>query len=372
MRIAQIVPSLETRHGGPSVSVPKLSAALARLGHQVDLLTTGAETAPSEAKEAGLSVRHFPRARPDWICASPALKRHLASERYDIVHSHGLWLRTTHYAAQCAERLGVPHVISPRGMLNRWAWNHHRWKKELALRFIHPKAVDAARGWHATSRIEAEDIAALGFTQPVCLAANGVEPPTPAQATAATAYWKEACPDAFSRPTALFYSRFHHKKRVLELIDLWTQHAPRRWMLMLVGIPQEYSVSQIRGYVLQNSASDRVQVFDGSDAPAPYPAASLFLLPSHSENFGMVVAEALAWGLPVLVTDTTPWKAINDTDYGWCGPWEEYKDALLASLALGEETLRERGEAARAWAVREYSWDCTAATLAGFYESLLH
>ncbi len=370
MRIAQIVPSLEARHGGPSVSVPRLAAALARLGHEVELLTTDPKSGTEQTQASGLQVKTFARTFPDVACASSALRRHLATQRYDIIHSHGLWLRTTHYAAQRAAQLGVPHVISPRGMLNRWAWNHHRWKKNLATKLIHPGALRSASGWHATSQIEADDIGYLGYSQPVCLAANGVEPPTASQISSASAYWKENCPEAFGRPTALFYSRFHHKKRVLDLIDIWVKHAPKRWLLMLVGIPQEYSVEQLRGYVLQNSAGDRIQVFDGSEAPPPYPAASLFLLPSHSENFGMVVAEALAWGLPVLVTDTTPWRAINDTDYGWCGPWEQYRDALLASLALGEETLRERGGSARSWAAREYSWDRTAAALAAFYAGL--
>jgi glycosyltransferase involved in cell wall biosynthesis len=82
------------------------------------------------------------------------------------------------------------------------------------------------------------------------------------------------------------------------------------------------------------------------------------------------VAEALAHGLPVLVTDTTPWQAINATDYGWCGPWEQYREALLAALALGPDRLHARGAEARTWVVREYSWEKTARLLADFYASL--
>jgi glycosyltransferase involved in cell wall biosynthesis len=202
------------------------------------------------------------------------------------------------------------------------------------------------------------------------VAPNGVEAPIPAEEEAARAYWQEHCPEAFARPTALFYSRFHRKKRVLELIDLWLAHAPREWLLLLVGIPQEYTVDQLQSYVLRNSGGGRVLVHDGAEAPPPYAAASLFLLPSHSENFGLVVAEALARGLPALVTDTTPWQTLNATDYGWCGPWEHYREALLAALALGPDRLHARGAAARAWVVREYSWEKSARWLADFYASL--
>ena len=369
MRLIQIVPSIEPRYGGPSVSVPKLAGALADLGHDVELLATA--PGGGETRRAGaLQVRIFARDWPESICASAGLARHLRAVEYDTIHSHGLWLRPLHYAHRCALQRGVPHVISPRGMMNQWAWHHNRWRKAFAEMILHPGALHHATGWHATSAGEAEEIRALGFKQPVCLAPNGVAVALPAEEEAARTYWRERCPEAFARPTALFYSRFHRKKRVLELIDLWLAHAPREWLLLLVGIPQEYTVEQLQSYVLRNSGGGRVLVHDGTEAPPPYAAASLFLLPSHSENFGLVVAEALAHGLPVFVTDTTPWQALNATDYGWCGPWEHYREALLAALALGPDRLRARGAAARAWVVREYSWEKSARWLADFYASL--
>ena len=98
--------------------------------------------------------------------------------------------------------------------------------------------------------------------------------------------------------------------------------------------------------------------------------ASLFLLPSHSENFGLVIAEAMAAGVPALVTDTTPWNALNVDDRGWCVPWEEYNRALQVALALGPEQLAARGLRARAWVLREFSWDKSARELTAFYQQL--
>jgi glycosyltransferase involved in cell wall biosynthesis len=368
MRVTHIVPSLEARHGGPSKAVPPLAAALAGLGHEVELLSTGpvAETRKNES----LTVRIFPRGRPASLCPSPGLRAHLRTQDCDCLHSHGLWLRTLHYAHQRASALGAPLVIAPRGMMSHWSWRHHRWKKRLAEKFVHPGAFAAASGWHATSPSEADDIRACGFNQPICVAPNGVTPPDPAAVAQAEAHWREACPAAFTRPTALFYSRFHRKKRVLELIDLWLAHAPRDWLLLLVGIPQEYSVNILARYIHQQSGTGRIQVFDGSHRPMPYPAASLFLLPSHSENFGLAVAEAMAHGLPVVVTDRMPWEALNQHQIGWCVSWEQYARTLRTVLDESPESRRDRGLAARDWVLAEFSWEKSAQLLVEFYASL--
>jgi glycosyltransferase involved in cell wall biosynthesis len=369
MRIAQIVPSLEPRHGGPSVSVPALAASLARLGHEVSLLATGTGADRVPATE-NLTVRVFRRDWPQSFCPSAGLRKYLRGLKTDIVHSHGLWLRTLHYAHQLARRRGVCHVISPRGMMAPWAWNHHRWRKATAGRLLHPGALVAAHGWHATSRTEADDIRAHGFTQPVCVAPNGVAAPSPASIESARAFWSQACPEAFQRPTALFYSRLHPKKRVLELIDLWIEHAPPDWLLLVVGIPETYTVGQLTAYVHRGLGGDRVRVFDGTDVPPPYVAASLFLLPSHSENFGLVVAEALAHGLPAIVTDTTPWQSLHQARHGWCVPWDQFATVLSTVLAEGASALRQRGAGARSWVLAEYSWEKSARLLADFYAQL--
>jgi glycosyltransferase involved in cell wall biosynthesis len=368
MRVTHIVPSLEARHGGPSKAVPLLAAALARLGHKVELLATG--PVQEARKNENLDMRIFPRSGPAGFCHSRGLRTYLRVQESDCLHSHGLWLRPLHYAHQRARALGVPLVIAPRGMMSRWAWRHHRWRKRLAGKFVHPGAFAAAAGWHATSASEADDIRARGFNQPVCVAPNGVTLPDPAAVAQAEAHWREACPAAFTRPTALFYSRFHRKKRVLELIELWLAHAPRDWLLLLVGIPQDYGVEELSRYVYQQSGAGRIEVFDGSNRPMPYPAASLFLLPSHSENFGLAVAEAMAHGLPVVVTDTMPWEALNQNQAGWCVSWERYAPALRAALGETREARRARGQAARGWILAEFSWEKSAQVLLEFYASL--
>jgi len=367
MRLIEIVPSLEERHGGPSKSVRRLSVALAELGHAVTLLATEPGSGTSRT-EGNLRIDTFHRDRPHRLCSSGGLRARLRQLEAEIVHHHSLWLRTLHYAHRRAKALAAPLVVSPRGMMAKWAWSRRNWRKRLARQLVHPGALRAVAGWHATSAQEAADIRHCGFAQPICLAPNGVDPPS-AESMDAAGYWRKMCPEAAGRPVALFYSRFHRKKRVLELIDAWLEHGPRHWLLLMAGIPQEYSAEMLNEYVLRNSGAGRVRVLSGVGHPPPYSVASLFLLPSHDENFGLAIAEALVHGVPAIVTDTTPWRPLNDHG-GWCVPWEGFPSALRAAVAEGPDRLRARGAQAQAWVAREYSWEKAARLLAEFYAGL--
>ena len=369
MKICQIVPSLEAKYGGPSKSIRAISAALARAGHDVELLATDPAEA-SDHTEGRLRVRVFRRDWPQRFCPSAELRAALRASDADIVHHHSLWLRTLHYAHHQARSAGKTFVLSPRGMMSPWSWRHRGWRKAVARKFVHPGALEHAAGWHATSAEEESDIRLLDYAQPICVAPNGVDAPEASDLDRASAHWNAKCPEVAQRPVALFYSRFHQKKRVLELIDLWLERGPRDWLLLLVGIPQDYTPKMLEDYVMRMSGGGRVRVFAGTDQPPPYAIASLFLLPSHSENFGLVVAEALAHGVPVIVTDATPWRALNTENRGWCVPWTDFADAMANATAEDPAHLRDRGRRSRDWVLQEFSWDKSARTLAAFYQTL--
>src|SRR4051812_16121130 len=172
MRLCHIVPSLAEEHGGPSKSVRALCRALAESSHEIELLTTD-PTAPRRGEthaEGRLKIRSFRRDWPKQICRSGGLKAAVGDSEADIIHHHALWLRTLHYAKRGAAKNAVSLVISPRGMMGAWAWQHRRRRKAFAEHFIHPGAFAAAAGWHATSGEEETEIRALGFTQPICVA----------------------------------------------------------------------------------------------------------------------------------------------------------------------------------------------------------
>jgi glycosyltransferase involved in cell wall biosynthesis len=369
LKYCLIVPSLEERHGGPSKSALGLATALGERGSATRLMATDPVAAWSRT-EGNLEISVFRRSGFRSLGSSSGLRAALRRTTADVVHHHSIWLRTLHYAHETARRLGKPFVISPRGMMNTWAWNHHRRRKAFARAVIHPGAFEAATGWHATSEEEAGCIRSLGFRQPVCVAPNGVSIPSPDKVAATAAAWRELIGPQADRRIALFYSRFHKKKRLIELIDCWIENAPKEWLLVVAGIPEEYSQREIEGYVMRSGANGRVRAFNGAGRPPPYGIASLFLLPSHSENFGLSIAEALAHGVPALVTDTTPWAGLNANGAGWCVPWADYGRALRAATAESAESLRSRGAVGRDWVRGEYSWEKWAGVLSEFYSSL--
>jgi glycosyltransferase involved in cell wall biosynthesis len=369
VKSCHVVPSLEARHGGPSKSVLGLATALAESGDDVQLLTTD-PSAGWRRSEGSLDIRAFHRDWPGSICTSAGLRRALLKVETDVVHHHSLWLRTLHYSHLAAKRTGASFVVSPRGMMDPWAWKHHHRKKAFARAFIHPGAFEAVDGWHATSKEEADDLLRLGFQQPVCVAPNGVSAPSEKDLAEALAHWREVVPSSAHRPVALFYSRFHQKKRLLELIDLWFEFGPKDWLLLVVGIPEDYTPRMIETYALNAGEVGRVQAYDGAGHPPPYAIASLFLLASHGENFGLSIAEALASGVPALVTDTTPWSGLNRTGAGWCVPWRDFGAALRNATTEDPVALKRRGMIAREWVLGEFSWENSARLLLDFYSSL--
>lgn len=370
MRIAQIVASLEARHGGPSRSVLGLAQGLAAIGHDVELLTTEPGAQQVEQPAERLTIRRFPRVWPQALAASPRLDGYLRSRQFDLIHNHGLWLRPLHYAARAARRSGSALVISPRGMATDWAWHYRRMRKFAAGHLVHPGAFKTCAGWHATSTAEAVDIRQRGFSQPVCVAANGVALPDARECEEARRHWLARIPALTGRRVALFYSRFHPKKRILELIELWAEAAPPDWLLLAVGIPEAYSVTELTQYASRCNAANRISVFDGTEVPAPYAASSLYLLPSHSENFGLTVAEAMAHGLPVITTDTTPWLGLTSRRAGHCVPWSGFRAALQTALAQPPAELAAQGARGRAWVEADYTWESSARILAEFYDRI--
>lgn len=371
MRLCHIVPSLEERHGGPSKSVRALANAQAARGETVELLATleaGQPLAAGAADSGAATVRNFPRVAPRWLSRSPPLRDHLRDHEFDLVHNHALWLLPLHYAHGAAKRRGVPLVISPRGMLSGWAYQHRRLRKRLAGQFVHPGALAGADGWHATSVEERDDIRARGFKQPVCVSPNGVPLPTATELAAARTTWHELVPAARARPVALFYSRLHQKKRVRELIDLWLSAPRGDWLLLVVGVAEDYTATALAQEFA--AARDRIAILDGAGRPPPYGIASLFVLPSHSENFGLVIAEALAAGVPALVTNTTPWSGLGANGAGWCVSWESYAATLAIALGTPAGELAAMGARGRAWAAREFSWERAAGLLIEFYRQL--
>jgi glycosyltransferase involved in cell wall biosynthesis len=368
MKLLQLVTSVAEEAAGPSYSVPSLARALGRQGDEVELLSLLGEPLPATI---GFSHRVFPRApRLPRLWRSPALLAALgrAAQGADVLHSHGLWAMPNVYPGWVARGSRVPLVISPRGTLSPWALNHSRWRKKVFWALAQGRVVGAADCLHATAESEYLDLRRLGLRQPVCVVPNGVDVSPLLEA-------RVAAPRGVPR-SIVYVGRLHVKKGIDLLLRAWAVVAPGLpdWRLRIVG-PDDGGCEAPLRRLAASLAAPRV-TFEGAvygaAKQALYREASLHVLASHSENFGMTVAEALANGTPVITTRATPWSGLVSEGCGW---WidigvEPLVEALRAATSAGAEALQERGERGRRWMLRDFSWDRVARDMAAVYRWL--
>jgi glycosyltransferase involved in cell wall biosynthesis len=311
LRILHVVPAYypAVRYGGPIRSVHGLSVALARRGHDVHVYTTNVDGnedldvplgRPVELN--GVQVHYFPVPRMRRLCWSPALGSQLSSSigSFDVAHLHSVFLWPTFAGSRAAARAHVPYIIAPRGMLIRAMIRaKSRWVKSLWIELIERNALARAAGVHVTAELEAAELRALFGTRipEVVNIPNGVEWPAEHLPRAAGPYHR--LPERY----ALFLSRISWKKGLDRLLRAWRDVPDLP--LVIAGNDEENYVPALQAQARSLGLADRV-IFLGpiSDAHkwSLYEDAELFLLPSYSENFGNVVAEAMAMACPVLVS----------------------------------------------------------------------
>jgi glycosyltransferase involved in cell wall biosynthesis len=173
----------------------------------------------------------------------------------------------------------------------------------------------------------------------------------------------------------LFLGRIHPKKGLLNLIDAWGKVRPAHWRLCIAGPDEEGHLTEVLKKVRMLGLEESVNYIgevEGETKSATFEKADLFVLPSFSENFGVVVAEALAHGVPVITTCSTPWEELPRYGCGWS--IEPTADALTETLkdALNMEPadLRAMGEKGISY-VRRYDWHTIALQTVAVYQWVL-
>ena len=275
-----------------------------------------------------------------------------------LLHSNGLWLPVNHLASVAALRYGIPLIIQPHGMLEPWALNHKAWKKRIAMSLFQKHDLNAAKALVATSSVEYENIRKLGFRQPVAVIPNGVQIDLPVGLSIKPLGITNGI------RTALFLSRVHPVKGLLNLVQAWRQLAPKQWRLCIAGPNEGGHLEEVMALVRQLGLGESVEYVgevDGEQKSALYRNADLFVLPTFTENFGVVVAEALAHGVPVITTRGAPW---GDLETYRCGWWVDIGvvplvQALRAAMALSDDERRAMGTRGREY-IQRYNWDTIA------------
>lgn len=363
MKVVHIISGIARSSGGPSRSSQGLVAALNAAGVEAWLVTC----TPGEKPWLPGVERFRAPSRPGLLALRAFLRETLATLKPDLVHLHGLWQPQIHFAACAAREAAIPYVISPRGMLEPWSLQQGKWKKRLAMALYQRRDLREAVALHATAMAEAGQFYALGFTQKVLESPNGVAEPTRLPPRALRK-------DGFRR--VLFMSRIHRKKGLLDLVEAWERVRPQGWKVEIVGTDadgyQRVVEEAVRKKSLQNDFVFTGPLMD-DDKWQAYARADLFVLPTYSENFGIVVPEALYAGVPVITTKGTPWAEL---EFYRCGRWidlgvEPLVLALREMISITDEQRAAMGARGQTLVKERYTWPAIGRKMAQDYAELL-
>jgi glycosyltransferase involved in cell wall biosynthesis len=283
-----------------------------------------------------------------------------------LIHDNGLWGYTNYAAARFAARQQIPLVVSPHGMLEPWAMREKRTRKLLGLAVFQRNILNSAALLMATAESEYENVRRFGLRQPVAVVPLGVAlPQTRAHHAVAT-----------TSRSILFLSRIHPVKGLLPFIRAWHRVGQPGWRIIIAGPDEAGHLTQVRELISQLGMDSQFEFPGAVEGPAKrllFESADLFVLPTLSENFGVVVAEAMSYGLPVLTTRAAPWSILETIKAGW---WVEPRveglaDGLRAALSTTPEQRAALGEAGRAHVAKNLGWATAGKMTSDAYAWLL-
>ena len=294
------------------------------------------------------------------------------SRGFDLVHIHGLWRYPTVVGGRVLERLRIPYVVSPHGLLMPEARGRHSLRKSIALRLGEARTLRRAELIMADGAREAEALRGFDPTLRSIVVPLAVD-------TDIFRPSGELRLDGARRHELLSVSRLHPIKRLVELVLAFGQVASRHpdWDLLLAGPEDDTGYRrQIEASASSFGLSSRVRLLgrlEGDALVARYRSADAFVLPSTSESSGLSLVEAMAVGVPVIATTGTPWEQIATERSGW---WvdpgvDALASALEDAMSASPETRREMGDNGRNLALREFSLDALRARLLLAYREAL-
>lgn len=287
------------------------------------------------------------------------------NDKYDIIHIHALWMPVLHKVSNWAHKNKIPVVWSPHGMLTPWAFRYKWWKKFPVWWLYQKSDLQKAELLHATAQCEVEDVRRMALKNKVVVAPLGVNLYSLPQKRRG------------AEKILLFVSRVQRKKGLPNLIKAWSslQRQTSSWRIRIVGPDQDNHTAELKQMCVELGVDkdfDFVGPKYGDELVWEYSSADLFALPTHSENFGSVVIEALAQGVPVITTKGTPWQELEERKCGW---WvdigvEPLREALERAMALSDVERRAMGERGRKLVEEKYTWDAVVEKMLEGYRKI--
>lgn len=375
MRVLHVIPSVAERSGGPATAIVPMCRALQQHGVEVLLVTTdaGIHDAPN-GNYKGVPAKFFPSQLGESFKYSRPLSVWLNSHvhEFSLAHIHAVFNHSSIAAAHVCRKAAVPYVVRPLGTLEPWSMTQKSVRKRVFWQVAGKAMLQRAAAIHYTTDAEknsTENLLGLNHGKVIGL---GVEVNSTAKEQLAQHF-----PALVQHPYALVMSRLHPKKGLNVLIDAFLALVQRErfshWRLVIAGDGPSDHVLKLKEMA---AASDSILFagwLDGERKEAVLSGASLLVLPSHQENFGMCVMEALSRSVPVLVS---PHVNLADeivlANAGWIATVD--KGALTTRLAEafsnGEERT-VRGRAGRQLSMK-YSWESAAKSLKDLYFEVMN
>ncbi len=362
----QVCDRLDVAYGGISSTASDLANHLSRAGARIVTISLDDNPGAMRALDPAVAVVRAPAAPGDALGFRRSLRRTFPSlPAPQIVHEHGLWRGHFSQASAYARRAGAPVIVTIHGMLHPPAFAQRRTLKRMARIVYQDTVLRTAPCRHATADEEADEIRAAGFDRPIAVIPWGVDMP-------------DAMPDEHARGdgrrTLLFLGRLHPTKGLEPLLRAWAQVRRRvsDWRLVVAGYDETGYGATLRALAgeLQLGASiEMVGGVEGEARERVLSGAQLLVLPSPSENFGLVVPEALARGVPVIATHGAPWPALAREQCGWWIPVgvEPLAAALDDALGRTAEQLRGMGLRGARFARARFSWQTVTASMLELY-----
>ena len=269
-----------------------------------------------------------------------------------------------------SRKSNIPYIITPRGMLEPWSLKQSKCKKKLSMLLFQNKDLKNASCIHATAQMEVENIRKLGFKNPIAMIPNGVN----------IDEFPNETPNKINNPKKiLFLSRIHKKKGIENLIQAWKLidiEKRKSWMIEIVGNGEPDYINMLKKRIFKENLNDQIIIKKpvyGNDKIKLFREASLFVLPSFSENFGIVIAEALASFTPVITTKGTPWMDLQTYKCGW---WIEIgvlplKNNLEEALLKSNTELKVMALNGRKLIENKYSMEVVSRQMLNLYDWII-
>ncbi|HEY2892121.1 MAG TPA: glycosyltransferase [Dongiaceae bacterium] len=379
MRILHVIGDLAPASGGPAKAGFEMARALVRRGHEVAIYTTDfgqPADAPRDQLRDGVRLRFFPLQPPRIWLASWPMRRALARDlpTFDLLHLHSLYLFHDLAAGNLAMRIAKPYLVRPHGSLDPYIFRRHRLKKAIFDLWFQNRVLAGASAIHYTAQEEMHLAEPYVHGAPGVVIPNGLDPADYAKLPSRGTF-RARHPEIGERRILLFLSRINFKKGLDILAGAVGQLTQDDVHLVIAG-PDGGYLAETKRFVAEAGIAERTTftgMLTGQDKLAAFTDASLFILPSYSENFGIAVVEAMACGVPVLISDKVNiWREVAADGAGRAAPCDATAFAgEIAAMLADPAALAAMGAAGRQAVSQRYDWSVIAERLENVYAAIV-